>query len=86
MTFSQISQPVFIAQGGRDIAVNPGRTRKFFEAIKSVEKEVHFFPQAFHSILNDPDAPSVRRRLMNWLNKTGLITTQENVIPFYRSR
>jgi|GEM_PF-672788 len=64
-----LNKPVFIAQGGKDIAINPKLTKKFFGAIVAKEKEVHFFPQAFHSILNDPDAPLVRQRLLNWMKK-----------------
>jgi len=33
---------------------------------------LHYFPEAYHALLNDPEAPQVRERLLDWMErKTG---------------
>ncbi len=65
----KLTLPVFIAQGGRDITVNRRRTRAFMDKIAASDKEIHIFPAAFHALLNDPDAPQVRERLVAWMER-----------------
>ncbi len=66
---AQLKLPVFLAQGGGDITVSHRRTRAFFKRIAAPDKELHYFPQAFHALLNDPDAPIVRERLLGWMER-----------------
>ncbi len=65
----RLTLPVFMAQGGRDCTVSHRRTRTFFTRIAAVDKELHYFSDAFHAILNDPDSPQVRQQLMNWMER-----------------
>ncbi|HEX2916438.1 MAG TPA: alpha/beta fold hydrolase [Chloroflexia bacterium] len=66
---SHLTMPVFFAQGGRDITVNHRRTRAFFQRITASDKELHYFPEAYHALLNDPDSPLVRQRLLDWMER-----------------
>ncbi len=61
--------PILLLQGGHDYTVRHKPTRAFFNRIASADKEMHVFPQAYHAILNDPDAPQVRERLLTWLER-----------------
>ena len=65
----KLTMPLFMAQGGKDITVNHRRTRLFFQKIAAQDKELHYFPVAFHAILNDPDAPQVRQLLLDWMER-----------------
>jgi alpha-beta hydrolase superfamily lysophospholipase len=56
-----------MAQGGRDFTVRHRQTRAFFARIASTDKELHYYPEAYHALLNDPEAPLVRRDLLGWL-------------------
>jgi alpha-beta hydrolase superfamily lysophospholipase len=66
---SAINLPVLLMQGGRDYTIRHKPTRAFFDRIPSSDKEVHIFPDAYHALLNDPDAPHVRERIINWLER-----------------
>jgi len=65
----QLHLPVLLLQGGLDITVRHRPTRTFFKRIAATDKEMYVFPEAFHAILNDPDAPLVRRRILDWLQR-----------------
>ncbi|MDB5079099.1 MAG: hypothetical protein JWP00_1023 [Chloroflexi bacterium] len=65
--YLRLNLPVFMAQGGRDFTVRHRQTRAFFARIATTDKELHYFPEAYHALLNDPEAPEVRKRLVEWL-------------------
>lgn len=67
--YLRLHLPVFMAQGGRDITVRHPQTRAFFARIASADKELHYFPEAYHALLNDPEAPQVRQRLLDWMDR-----------------
>lgn len=67
--YLRLTLPVFMAQGGLDITVRHRQTRAFFARIASADKELHYFPEAYHALLNDPDAPQVRQRLLEWMER-----------------
>ncbi|MBN9388493.1 MAG: alpha/beta fold hydrolase [Chloroflexi bacterium] len=70
--YLRLRLPVFMAQGGRDFTVRHPQTKAFFARIASTDKELHYFPEAYHALLNDPEAPQVRERLLDWMErKTG---------------
>lgn len=70
--YLRLTLPVFMAQGGRDFTVRHPQTKAFFARIASPDKELHYFPEAYHALLNDPEAPQVRQRLLDWIKrKTG---------------
>jgi len=61
--------PVLLLQGGKDYTVRHKPTRAFFKRIAASDKEMQVFPEAYHALLNDPDAPQVRKRLLGWLER-----------------
>jgi alpha-beta hydrolase superfamily lysophospholipase len=65
--YSRLQLPVFMAQGGHDFTVRHPQTKAFFARIASNDKELHYFPEAYHALLNDPEAPQVRQRLLDWM-------------------
>jgi alpha-beta hydrolase superfamily lysophospholipase len=65
--YLRLTLPIFMAQGGRDFTVRHRQTRAFFARIASTDKELHYYPEAYHALLNDPEAPLVRRNLLEWL-------------------
>lgn len=64
-----IKLPVLHMQGERDYTVRHRPTRAFFARLGSTDKELHYFPGAYHALLNDPAAPQVRARLLTWLER-----------------
>ena len=71
----KLTMPLFAAQGGKDITVNHRRTRAFFGRIAAPDKELHYFPDAFHAILNDPESPTVRQLLLTWMERQRIAFT-----------
>lgn len=69
---SRLTLPLFMAMPGKDFTVSHRRTRLFFARIASPDKELHYFPEAFHALLNDPDSPQVRQHLFDWLERQRL--------------
>ncbi len=67
--YARLELPVFMAQGGRDFTVRHSQTKAFFARIASTDKELHYFPEAYHALLNDPEAPQVRQRLLDWMKR-----------------
>ncbi len=65
----KLTMPTLVLQGGKDITVRHRPTRSFFNNIAAIQKEMHVFPDAFHAILNDPDAPQVRAKLLDWMER-----------------
>lgn len=64
-----LTMPVLVLQGGKDITVRFGPTKAFFDKIAAVDKSHHIFADAYHAILNDPDAPQVRAVIFEWLER-----------------
>lgn len=64
--------PVLLLQGGHDFTIRFRPTRSFFKRIAVADKEMHIFPNAYHAILNDPDSPQVRAKIIEWLNRQTL--------------
>jgi alpha-beta hydrolase superfamily lysophospholipase len=66
---TNLTMPTLILQGGKDITIRHKPTREFFKRIAATEKEMHVYPDAYHAILNDPDSPLVRARLLDWMER-----------------
>lgn len=75
--YKYLTMPTLILQGGKDIAVRMRPTRAFFDNIPAEGKEMHIFPDAFHTILNDPDSEKARAILFEWLKKQANRKAQE---------
>jgi len=64
-----IQIPTLILQGLRDRALNPKGASKLYDLISSKDKERVIFPQAFHTLLWDPDTPRVFEAISEWLRQ-----------------
>ncbi|HOO55725.1 MAG TPA: lysophospholipase [bacterium] len=62
-----IKMPVLIFQGGKDIAVSAPATREFYEKLEVEDKEMIYYPDAFHCMTTDPDAPGMLSRIREWM-------------------
>ena len=65
----RLTMPTLLLQGGKDITVRHRPTRTFFNLIAATDKEMFVFPNAFHAILNDPDSPEVRAKILTWIER-----------------
>jgi alpha-beta hydrolase superfamily lysophospholipase len=59
--------PLLVLQGGQDKVANANGTTAFLRHVPSREKRIITFPQAYHSLLHDPDTPLVVKALSSWL-------------------
>lgn len=62
-----LHMPLLVLQGGQDYIAHPRGTAAFLRHIPSKELNVITFPQAYHSLLHDPDTPQVIKALTAWL-------------------
>ncbi|MDO8689508.1 MAG: alpha/beta fold hydrolase [Dehalococcoidia bacterium] len=63
----RISVPCLILQGGADLLTDPKGARGLLDAITYPEKDLAFFPDAYHGLFYDPDTPMVLDELARWL-------------------
>lgn len=63
----RITLPVLIVQGGQDLLVNPEGAKTLFESISSERKQLKYYPDAYHELLNEPEAPQVLSLMEGWL-------------------
>jgi acylglycerol lipase len=63
----RITLPLLIVQGGHDLLVNPAGAKALFESISSERKQLKYFPDAYHELLNEPEAPQVLNLMEQWL-------------------
>lgn len=64
-----ISVPVLIMQGEQDKLVNPKGATALFESVSSQDKHIELYPACYHEIVNEPEYPSAKTLMLNWLNK-----------------
>ena len=63
----RLSVPCLILQGGGDLLTDPQAAYELLEAIGYADKQVAFFPLAYHGLFYDPDTPQVLETLARWL-------------------
>ncbi|MDX1663882.1 MAG: alpha/beta fold hydrolase [Candidatus Promineifilaceae bacterium] len=51
----QLSQPLLILQGEKDIAAHPNNARAIYENVNTVDKALHLFPDAGHELMRPFD-------------------------------
>jgi alpha-beta hydrolase superfamily lysophospholipase len=64
-----LTVPTLILQGGGDLLTDPQAAYELLEAIACPDKELAFFPEAYHGLFYDPDTPQVLEALARWLTK-----------------
>lgn len=65
----KLSIPCLILQGGGDLLTDPQVAYELLAAITSPDKELAFFPQAYHGLFYDPDTLQVLEALVRWLTR-----------------
>jgi alpha-beta hydrolase superfamily lysophospholipase len=63
-----LAVPVLLLQGGADRMVSPEGTRKFFGRLTVADRELIEYPDAYHALLADLDAPKVLGDLGRWID------------------
>ncbi|MFA6800753.1 MAG: lysophospholipase [Acholeplasmataceae bacterium] len=61
--------PILILHGGKDEIVPPAFSKRFFDLIQVEDKEIKFYNQSLHEILNDVEQEEVRNDIVAWLDK-----------------
>ncbi|MDP2727397.1 MAG: alpha/beta hydrolase, partial [Dehalococcoidia bacterium] len=65
----QLAVPCLILQGGGDLLTDPQGAYELLEVIACPDKELAFFPGAYHGLFYDPDTPQVLEALARWLSR-----------------
>jgi alpha-beta hydrolase superfamily lysophospholipase len=64
--------PVLLLHGGADTMVSPEGTRAFFARLTVADRELIEYPDAYHALFADLDAPRVLADLRAWIEaRTG---------------
>jgi acylglycerol lipase len=63
----KINLPLLVLLGGRDYIARRSGTSAFLRSVAASEQRIVTFPQAYHSLLRDPDTPDVVGVLNAWL-------------------
>ncbi len=66
-TASRVKVPTLILQGGNDMVTDPQAAYKLCNELETPDKEVAYFPDAYHGLFFDPDTPLVLDRVEGWL-------------------
>lgn len=62
-----ITLPLLVVQGGQDLLVDPQGAKTLFKIVSSKRKQLKYYPDAYHELLNEPEAPQVLELMENWL-------------------
>ena len=54
--------------GGQDVFVEPVQVRRWFEHLRSEDKTLKIYPEAFHLLWNDLDRNAVLADIAHWLS------------------
>ncbi|MGQ9425079.1 alpha/beta hydrolase [Gilvimarinus sp. F26214L] len=65
----RITLPVLVVQGGKDVLVNPAGAEAFVNRVGSANKQLVYYPQAYHEVLNEPEAAEFLELLDGWLRR-----------------
>lgn len=60
--------PVLLLHGGADRMVPPAGTREFFSRLTVADRQLIEYPEAYHALLADLDAPQVLNDLGRWID------------------
>jgi alpha-beta hydrolase superfamily lysophospholipase len=64
-----IKLPVLLQQGSADKIVDPERSKKFFDAISSVDKTWKLYDGFYHQLHDEPEKEQVLGDMTDWLEK-----------------
>ena len=64
----RIATPCLVLSGGQDVFVEPVQVRRWFERLRSEDKTLKIYPEAFHLLWNDLDRNAVLADVAHWLS------------------
>lgn len=65
---NELEVPLLILHGLADSITFAEDSRNFIEKVAFKDKELKEYPEVYHDIQNDPDAPKILADLLNWLS------------------
>lgn len=63
----RLNLPVALVSAGHDVFIRPEQTRAFFEHVASTDKTLLHYPESYHQVLFDLDAPRVVADVTAWI-------------------
>jgi alpha-beta hydrolase superfamily lysophospholipase len=66
---SFIRMPVLIQQAGADKAINPEKTKEFFDNLSSIDKTWKLYEGLYHELHVEPEKEQVLGDMAAWLEK-----------------
>lgn len=64
-----IKSPVLILQGGDDPLLDPAVPPRLLRLLAATDKELHWVPEAWHTLFSDPQTPLVYTTMTDWLSR-----------------
>lgn len=65
--YPQWRTPVLVLHGGADTATDPEGSKRFFGLIASSDKQLEFYPEGRHELLNDLERDKALEATLSWL-------------------
>lgn len=65
---AKIDLPLLIMHGAEDKLTAPQGSQWLHDSVSSTDKKLHIYPELFHEIFNEPEAPSVYADVVSWLD------------------
>lgn len=63
----RITLPLLIVQGGHDLVVKPEGAKALYDWVQSEDKQLKLYPEAYHELMHEPEAPQVLGLIEAWL-------------------
>lgn len=64
---NSITLPLLIVQGGHDLLVEPKGAKALLGWVQSEDKQLKMYPDSYHEIMHEPEAPHVFALIEAWL-------------------
>jgi len=77
----RLDVPVALFSAGHDVFISAGQTRAFFEKIRTSEKSHFEFPESYHQLLFDLDAPTIADEATKWITARLRADTSRQSVP-----
>mmetsp|Transcript_10315 Transcript_10315/g.20077 ORF Transcript_10315/g.20077 Transcript_10315/m.20077 type:complete len:293 (-) Transcript_10315:28-906(-) len=65
---SQVTTRLVIIHGGKDVMVEEAKSKRFYEAVPTEDKEYWYYPELHHAALYEPEYPEFQQRLVEWIS------------------
>ena len=65
---NKITLPILIMHGGSDPMTAPSGSQFLYDNVNSGDKTLNIYDDLMHEIFNEPEAPSIYKEMVNWLD------------------